>query len=175
MGQPSITPHDFNERLKYSELASEEPFWEAVYRKAFANYVNSMPSKGNTESQRRGIDRLVHLSNGRTLQVDEKKRENDWPDILLEYISVDTTGAPGWIEKDLDIDYLAYAFMPSKTVYLFPWLLLKRAWDYYGEQWIEEYKRVEARNKGYTTISVAVPIKTLQNAVTTASIICVEV
>lgn len=171
MGQPGLGYHDFRERLKYSEKASEEPFWEAVYKKAFHNYVNSMPCSGNTKSQRKGIDRLVHLSNGKTLQIDEKKREQDWPDILLEYVSVDTTNAPGWIEKDLDIDYLAYAFMPSKTVYLFPWDMLRRAWKHYKDLWIDEYQEVRAQNNGYVTISVAVPIKVLQDAVTVASII----
>ncbi len=44
--------HEFQPQLDYSEKASEEPFWEAVYKKAFPNMVNCMQCKGDTVSQR---------------------------------------------------------------------------------------------------------------------------
>jgi hypothetical protein len=163
--------HDFQERLLWSEDASGEPFWDAVYRKAFPNLVNHMQCNGNTTSQRMGVDRVLHLSNGRTLYIDEKKREREYDDILLEYVSVDSTGAPGWMEKDLSIDYLAYAFMPSKRCYLFPWLMLRRAWMRFGEDWKQQHRIVQARNNGYSTWSVAVPIAVVQQAVRRAMII----
>jgi hypothetical protein len=96
--------HDFKERLEFSESASGEPFWDAIYRKAFPGMVSHMPCPGDTQSQRLGIDRLILLSSGRVLAIDEKKREQDYNDILLEYLSNDSTGAPGWIEKELQID-----------------------------------------------------------------------
>jgi len=163
--------HNFAEMLVYSEEASDEPFWREVYKKAFPNMVNEMLGSGNTESQRMGIDRVVLLANGKMLKIDEKKRQRCYPDILLEYVSVDTTGAPGWIEKDLPIDYIAYAFMPTKRVYLLPWDMLKRAWDHYKKDWLAKYKIPPAQNNGYKTLSVAVPIDILLNAVKSASII----
>lgn len=166
--------HNFNERLAYSEAASCEPFWDAVYHKAFPNLINHMQCNGNTASQRQGVDRVLHLSNGKTLYVDEKKRTQVYQDILLEYVSVSTTGAPGWMEKDLMIDYLAYAFMPTKRVYLFPWLMLRRAWLHYRDEWIDQYPRVVAMNREYETYSVAVPIKVVQKAVSLSSIIDVS-
>lgn len=170
MGQ-RIVIHDFQSALAFSERASEEPFWDAVYRKAFPTLVNHMPASGDTASQRMGIDRIIVLASGQTLNVDEKKRRGEWKDILLEYISVDTTDTPGWIEKDLAIDYLAYAFMLSRRVYLFPWLMLRRAWNEFGAVWIATYSRVEAQNKGYRTISVAVPIEIVRQKVSLASVI----
>ncbi len=175
MGQPNLDIHNFTEQLEYSEQASDELFWDAIYRKSFPNLVNHMIASGDIKSQRMGIDRVVFLSNGKTLYIDEKKRRKEWGDILLEYISVDKTNAPGWIEKDLSIDYLAYAFMASQRVYLYPWDMLRRAWNYYKPEWIDAYKRVEAKNNGYTTISVAVPIDVLQNAVSLATVIQLEV
>ena len=177
MGEPVLiqTPtHDFRERLAWSESQSDEPFWDAVYRKAFPNMVFHHASTGDTQSQRQGIDRLIHLTNGRTLYIDEKKREKDYPDICLEYISVDRTGAPGWIEKDLNIDFLAYAFMPAKKCFLFPWLQLRRAWLHFGKEWKARYFNPKAQNRGYTTISVAVPIDVVQSAVRPASVIDVS-
>lgn len=171
MGQPGIVTHDFRTSLAFSEAASDESFWEAVYRKAFPNLVNLMLASADTLSQRMGIDRVIILGNGQVLKIDEKKRAEVYPDILLEYISVDTTGAPGWIEKDLAIDYLAYAFMPTKKVYLFPWPILRRAWEYFKTAWIAAYPKITAQNNGYKTISVAVPIDVLVKAVTRASVI----
>lgn len=170
MGQSDII-HDFKRCLAYSERASDEPFWDAVYKKAFPNLVNQMICSGNTKSQRDGIDRVLLLSNGKIIKIDEKKRSKDYSDILLEYISVDTTNAPGWIEKDLPIDYLAYAFMPSKKVYLFSWDILRRAWLHFKSDWLNKYKIVTAQNNGYLTYSVAVPIDELLKAIKEASII----
>lgn len=173
-GTKLATVHNFEERLAYSQKASHEPFWAAVYRKAFPDMVDHMLSYGNTEAQRNGIDRFVALNNGRVLRIDEKKSEKDWPTILLEHISNDRTHAPGWIEKNLHIDYLAYAFMPSKTVYLFDWLMLRRAWRHYKSRWLKEYKIVTAENSDYNTLCVAVPIKVLTDAVKLASVIQVN-
>lgn len=166
--------HNFNERLAWSERGSGEPFWDAVYRKAFPNLVNHMQCLGNTASQRMGIDRVIHLSNGKCLYVDEKKRDKVYSDILLEYVSVDTTDAPGWMEKDLAIDYLAYAFMPTRVCYLFPWPMLRRAWLAFKVQWKAKYEHKPGKNANYTTWSVAVPIDVVCRAVSTASIIDVS-
>lgn len=166
--------HDFRDSLAFSEVASDEAFWEDVYRKAFPNFVNHMLASADTASQRLGIDRVIVLGNGKILTIDEKKRKEVYQDILLEYISVDTTGAPGWIEKDLTIDFLAYAFMPTKRVYLFSWPILRRAWTRYKAEWIKTYRNIIAQNNGYKTLSVAVPIDVLIKAVSTASIIQVE-
>lgn len=173
--------HNFRQQLEWSEAASYEPFWDAVYRKAFPNLVNHMICSGDTAGQRMGVDRVLYLANNFTIAVDEKKRKEVWPDVLLEYISVDTTGAPGWMEKDLAIDYLAYAFIPNRRCYLYPWPLLRRAWMHYKEQWISDGQRrtngcriVTAQNAGYKTYSVAVPIQTVQKAISTALIIDVS-
>ncbi len=163
--------HDFDERLRFSEEASHEDFWGAVYRKAFPTLINHMPCPGDTISQRMGIDRVLELDGNKTLKIDEKKRETVYQDVLLEYVSNDQTNAPGWIEKDLAIDYIAYAFMPTRSCLLLPWHELKRAWRIYGEQWKRNCKRVEAQNRTYKTISVAVPISALQGAIAKASLI----
>ena len=163
--------HDFQERLKMSQKASDEPFWENVYSRAFVGYVGNLPVLGDSPAQRLGIDRFVVLSSGKELRIDEKKRETVYPDILLEYLSNDQTGAPGWVEKNLPIDYIAYAFMPVKRVHLYPWQQLRLAWVKYGPAWQKNYTKVPAKNDGYTTWSVAVPIAVLDDAIREASVI----
>ena len=161
--------NEFVADLAYSN--DDELFWDSVYRKAFPNLVCHKMADGDHPTQRQGIDRILLLSNGRTLYVDEKKRRRDREDILLEYCSNDRTGAPGWIEKDLAIDYMAYAFMPSRRVYLYPWQMLRRVWIAFGEQWKKECDIIPAPNNGYTTYSVAVNIPILNSAVRRAMVI----
>ena len=163
--------HDFRERLDWSESQKDEPFWDAVYQKAFPNIVNHMPAPGDVASQRMGIDRVVFLANGRSVLIDEKKRGKEYDDILLEYISVDTTGAPGWIEKDMAIDFLAYAFIPSRRCYLYSWPLLRQAWEANKERWLTLYRPVIARNRDYSTYSLPIPILVLQRAIARSQVI----
>jgi len=58
MGEPDMT-HDFRERLHYSEIAGDEPFWIEVYKQAFPGMVSQVPCPGDTKSQRDGIDRVI--------------------------------------------------------------------------------------------------------------------
>ena len=163
--------NDFAEDLKFSEEASEEGFWQAIYQTAFPDMVGSIHCKGDNQGQRLGIDRLIYLKSGKVLFIDEKKRRVVRDDILLEYLSNDSTNAPGWMEKDLQIDYLAYAFMPIKRCYLFPWQMLRRVWLKYREEWEKEFSIPPAQNKGYRTHSVAIPINLLKKKVYLASVI----
>lgn len=171
------SPRDFQADMQWSLAGSDEPFWHAVYWKAFANLV-TIDLCTDLPQQKQGIDRLLYLSNRKVLTVDEKKRDRVYPDILLEYTSCEERNTPGWIEKDLAIDYLAYAFMPISRCYLFSWPLLRRAWRQFGEQWKAEYgpKRAATTvgNAKYHTVSVAVPIDVLRRSVSRAAIIDVS-
>lgn len=170
LGQP-IKINDFKKCLEFSVKASHEDFWDKVYRKAFVDLENHMPCTQKCQGQHLGIDRIIQLKSGKTLYIDEKKRSTEYPDILIEYISNNTTNSPGWIEKDLLIDYLSYAFMKSERVYIFPWQILKRVWNRFGNEWKEKYVLPPAKNNGYCTLNVAVPVSELLNCVKNAMII----
>lgn len=162
---------DFAVDLAFSLNNSDEPFWRAIFTKAFPNMVSNVLVY-DMGLQRIGIDRLIRLSNGDVVKVDQKLRRKVWPDIALEYISVDRPVVkPGWIASDKAIDYLAYAFLPTQRCYMYPWPMLRRAWLALGENWKSKYGTVEAKNKGYSTWSVPVPINVLTQAVSTACII----
>ncbi len=165
---------DFHADMDWSLAGGDEPFWSAVYRKAFPNLVG-VELCSDIPRQKQGIDRLLHLSNGKTLTVDEKKRDRVYSDILLEVLSNEEYNTPGWVEKDLSIDYLAYAFMPIRRCYLFPWPMLRRAWFQYGGKWRTEYKPKRAQtqvgNSIYHTVNVPVPIDVLRRAVSLAAVI----
>ena len=170
----ALIPRDFHVDMEWSLKGSHESFWLAVYHKAFSN-LQATELCEDLHKQKQGIDRLLYLSNGKVLTVDEKKRETVYNDILLEVVSNEEFGVPGWMEKDLAIDYLAYAFMPTQRCYLFPWPMLRRAWLRYGEKWRTRYKPVRSSTgvgkATYHTVSVPVPIDILRQAVSTAAII----
>ena len=165
--------NDFYNDLAFSVKGSEEGFWQAVYKKAFPNMEWAKVATANGQGQHLGIDRIIYLKSGKTLYIDEKKRRVKYDDILLEYHSNSTKPVyDGWMNKDLLIDYLAYAFMPNKKVYLLDWQSLQRAWRNNGVEWFSKARKkqdgfniVIADNRYYKTYSIAVPIQTLLNAI----------
>ena len=164
--------HNFQASLERSNGYADAPWWFEVYRKAFPNLMACVCVRKDGWAQRGGIDRVVTLSSGRTITVDEKVREKDWPDILLERWSDEARKIPGWIQKPLACEFIAYAFVPSKRCYLFPTLTLQRAWRLFGRHWIETCHEVRAQNSAYCTVSVAVPVKQLFASISEA--ICIE-
>lgn len=179
--------HDFAESLAWGERDADDPFWESVYRKAFPDFLGFAKNE-DLDKQRRGIDRGLVLRHGVVL-VEEKKRAKDWGDMLLEVVSNDRTGTLGWAEKDLAIDWLAYAFLESGRCYLFPWPAFRQAWLRLGIEWKEAAKAatrqwgrqegirrtgfgvLQAANDTYTTWSIVVPMHTVMAAVPGARLI----
>lgn len=172
------TVHVFAESLDLSKRHADAPWWEPLYREAFPTLETMTCVREDGWAQRGGIDRVLVLADGSTLKVDEKVREEDWPDILLERWSDRDRQKPGWVQKDLTCDFIAYAFIPSQRCYLLPfrtlrraWRLKGRAWVYYAENRMRGFKVVDAQNQGYVTQSVAVPTGELLDAVRDAMVV----
>jgi hypothetical protein len=157
---------------KFAEEGKNELFWNSIYKKAFPNMINHM--RGGLKkcnSQDKGVDRIIYLDNLKVITIDEKIRREEWKDILLEYLSNDRKNTPGWMEKDLAIDYIAYAFLVPQIVYLFDWRILKLAWDKNKLLWQKTYGTKTAPNQGYNTLSIPVPIDILLKSCSETSII----
>jgi hypothetical protein len=172
-GRPTIPPvnHNFATSLAISESYSDAPWWMDIYRRAFPGLVSAVLVRNDGWAQRGGIDRLLILSCGRTYSVDEKVRAADWPDILLEQWSDEARRVPGWVQKPLACDFIAYAFAPSRRCYLLPVAPLQRAWRQRGRQWINQYGIRRAFNHGYVSANVPVPCNVLLNAIGAAMIV----
>lgn len=156
--------NNFHEDLKRANDTKLDPFWLSVYTKMFPNIAHMSGTINNMQMQFKGVDRIITLKNNRHIFIDEKIRERDYNDILLEDSSKVINGvvkSTGWMNKSLDIDYLAYAFRPSQTCYLLPWANLQSAWFKYRTRLINKYGTVEAKNDGYVTLSVPVPIESI--------------
>lgn len=164
--------------MAYSHLQHDAPFWDYVYRQAFPEMETHCVVKGKGEWQNSGVDRLILLSNRRIIRIDEKVRKNKYEDILLEIWSSKQHQTHGWINKNLSCDYIAYAMIPTETVYLLPWLELQRAWrsnrlwwQVLARQKRNGFREVKAENFGYTTHSICVPITILLEAIKSACVI----
>ncbi len=153
--------HDFADSLAASHRASDLPIWEEIYRKSFPDFLAMVDHRQDGEHQRAGIDRSVILENSKQILIDEKIRWKPYPDIAVEYLSNDRTGAPGWACKPLRADYIAYAIAPLGMCYLLPVIQLQQAWRRKGDIWKASCFIVRAPNRGYTTLSAAVPVHEL--------------
>lgn len=169
----SAVIHDFNKSLASSHKADEAPFWEECYRQAFPDFVAMHSSRMDGEHQRQGIDRLIVLSNNKTILIDEKVRGRNtttgkiYNDIALEYSHHYTNGTvkPGWVCKPLLCDYIAYAIAPIGKCYLLPVVQLQSVWRKQSPVWLTKYPVIESRNTSWTTRSCCVPVSEVYSAI----------
>jgi len=159
--------HEFKESMAFAKSYQNAPWWEAVYRQAFRNFAGMTAVKDGEWGQFKGIDRVVALDCGKVLKIDEKVRGKDYGDFCLERYHDRDRQIPGWIQKNLEMDYLAYAFIPSRRCYLLPFQDLRRAWRRHGREWIARYPHVPGENPHYITECIAVPIPVVLGAIST--------
>lgn len=185
-----MSVHDFDEQLGYSHNQADAPYWQEVYRQAFPDMIHTLDLRQDGWHQRAGRDRAVILASGRSIFIDEKVRRREYDDLLVEIWSrYPLSGEPpykpcngstrGWGAEPKDCDFLAYAFERSQICYLLPFLGVRAAWSKHGRMWIDKasakeggYRWIEAQNRTYKTISIAVPTRILQDCVNDALTIC---
>ena len=105
--------HRYTDSLALSDEYRDAEWWLPLYRRAFPRLTSAVPVKDDGWAQRAGIDRVLTLACGRTYTIDEKIRTADWPDVLLEQWSDEARRVPGWVQKPLACDFIAYAYAPS--------------------------------------------------------------
>jgi hypothetical protein len=173
-----MTVHNFSDSLEKSKAQEDAAWWPVVYKKAFPGYVAAVSVRNDGWAQRGGIDRVITLKSGKTVTVDEKVRYESYNDILLERWSNKEKKTPGWIQKDLACDFIAYAVVPDECCDLLPFLQLRAAWNKYGREWVKDAERgsneislIHAQNEGYVTESIGVPVSTLMDALNDVQVV----
>jgi len=166
-----MTTHVFAESLELSRSYADAPWWLEVYREAFPNLASCVYIARDGWAQRGGIDRVLTMHDGTTVTVDEKVRTRSWDDFALETWSDKQRKKPGWMQKELACDFLAYAFVPDAECYLLPFKTLRLAWLRFGAEWFalgrasrDGFRIIEAKNNGYVTESLCVPRPVLLDA-----------
>lgn len=145
--------HDFKTSLKFSYLYDGDI--NAFYEELFPTLVN-IEIITDKIRQKQGIDKILHFKSGKKIFIDEKKREKDYGDILLEEYSIWEEKVNGWLKDEKKTDYIVYIILPIKTIYFLPYLLVRNAFLENYSKWLENYGRVFAENKGYYTSNIPV-------------------
>lgn len=175
--QPNCIVHDFQERLEYSASLSDESAWVEFYRRLWPNMLSAIRIDKNSMFQKWGVDRLILLDNGKQFSIDEKKRDKDYGDILLEEWSVCKWDRknnrlikgikPGWtLDDEKRCDFIAYSIPVSGKCFLLPFEILRITF----KENLNKFKSIPGKypkigqNKEYETINVAVPWDALKLA-----------
>lgn len=143
-------------------------FWPTFYTRAFPGYL-SHEVVTEKRLQIAGIDHRLKLEGDGEHLVDVKCRctSPTWrDDVLIEVWSDRDRKIKGWARKPLRCHLIAYAWPQYEVGFVVPFLLLRRTYERNKKQWAADGLRlVDARNEGYTTRSVAVPIDRLTREV----------
>lgn len=162
--------HDFNASKAKAQEVELLPFWDNIYEQAFAPHtVVDVEIISNEREQKLGIDKKITLSNGKIVYVDEKARHSVYSDILCEVWSNKQRQLKGWLMKEADTDWIVYAFMPNSQCLFIPFKGLQAQFKKHIHHWYELAKErdygfyvVEAHNKTYNSVSLAIPISVIK-------------
>ena len=151
----------YQDKLKVSHMYEE--MWHKFYDVKFPGNKEILVITDN-DIQRQGVDKIITTSNDTRVFVEEKTLLDVHDEICFEWLSNSVSGESGWIEKPLICNYLAYAFAPIETVYLFEWRVLQAMWKKYGDIWKSSNgcKQIVSTTVGkyytYQTYATCVPI-----------------
>ena len=129
-----------------------------------AERIETVDYKTNPELQLKGVDKIIHFPDGGTVTVDEKKRRKDYGDILLELWKNKEQKKLGWLFYS-QCDYIVYAVLSARKIYLLPTLLLKMAWKHNSHKWQKKYRKKDANNLYYNTENIPIPTNILLSAI----------
>lgn len=157
--------HDFAERKAWSNDLGCEKAWVAFYLSIWPEMISCVRIDKDCEWQRHGVDRMVILPNGKTVLVDEKKRDKNkttgkvYDDFALEEYSNLERKTCGWtLDASKRCDYIAYAIIPLGKAYLLPYELLRITCTWNLLAWKERFPRYGlAPNPGYHTRNWFIP------------------
>lgn len=156
--------NNFHKQLKHSESSAGLILVSGTINMLYPdnNWVQEIT---DLKYQKQGLDRIVYLNTGDVVGVEHKIRETVYTDILLEFISNDKTNTKGWMEKDLICDLFIYGWNPLQKTYTFCWPELKKLWELNKKEWLSKYRIIKAKNYGYYTHSVAIPINIIKSKI----------
>jgi len=162
LGQRTV--NEFRTDLEYSLDQRENELFDSFYFRVFRN-LKKVVLVSDKRLQMQGVDKKLIFESGKELLIDEKKRRTDYGDILLEEWSDEARRKIGWVGNPNKLtDYIVYAIMPTRKVYLFPYKILQLAWVTNYHKWKDLYRVPPAENEGYNTTNLAIPPEILMEA-----------
>ena len=162
--------HRFKESLSWEQKTSRSNMVARGYAQMIYPEVIANTFWCKNGRQHEGLDKILTLETGNEIRIEEKFRRRSYPDIALETWSNLESKVPGWCVKDIIADIVAYWMVPARKLYVFQSPHLRRVlsenrtqWERQAENRIGGFRYADAPNEGYTTRSICVPIRVLEN------------
>jgi|SRR3990167_7253349 len=152
--------NSFKVDLQYSLEQRENELFDNFYFRIFP-HLECVELVTEIQLQMQGVDKKLVFKSGKHILIDEKKRRKDYGDILLEEYSNFEQKKKGWLSGLKITDYIIYAVMPSKKVFVLPFLILQLVWLKNYVKFLEIFGRQFAENEGYRTSNIAIPTEIL--------------
>ena len=152
-------PARFRDDLGYSHDARAGAAFDQFYRRVFGGAITITPVH-DLRLQRRGVDKVLSLPDGREVRIDEKLRRKDYGDLLIEEFSDFDRQKPGWLSPAARSDFIAYAVEKgdSLEIRLFWTRALRRKAARRWRVWLVRYGRKFAPNGRFRTSVLPVPL-----------------
>lgn len=107
--------HDFDSDLRFEQ--SKFAVQNSFYKRLYGNDIRIERADYDTEAgrmlQRKDIDLILHLPDGKSISISEKHRKSFYGDILVEFYSK-FPHTLGWMDNS-EADVMTY-FVPGKVV-----------------------------------------------------------
>ena len=154
----------FQMELAYSLEERGNEMFDKFYFRVFP-HLKSIELVKDINLQKLGIDKILIFESNKRIFIDEKKRRKDYGDILLEEYSDFDNKKIGWLSRSKFTDYIVYALMDTKKIYLLPFQLLQLAWISNYGKWLNEYGRKFSNNENYRTSNIPIPTEILLESI----------
>ena len=76
--------YQFEDNLAFSEENERDERWEHFYRSFFPEISDIETISGDDQRQKVGIDKIVHLKDGKQYNIDEKVDRKGYPRFPIE-------------------------------------------------------------------------------------------
>lgn len=172
-------PNQFQRDLEESNSIQNTEWWNTVHKTAFRNVVQVRPVLDKL-TQSRGVDRVILTQAHEDapihkITIEEKLDQTSYHNMALETKSTargDDEGTPGWINKPLISNLLAYGFAQRGEVHYFDTIEFMNLWKSNEVEW----KRYYGERRVYSSHArvVPVPIDVIAGQMVNYRMICVK-
>ena len=129
--------YQFEDNLAFSEENERDERWEQFYHFFFPEISDIEMIRGDDQRQKVGIDKIVHLKDGKQHNIDEKVDRKGYPRFPIEIWQAKNINLLGWAMKDdQQTHYIAYLVEPKQDYYLIPYKEIKNAYHRNKQQWL---------------------------------------
>lgn len=137
----------FNKDLQYSH---DDRVLNAYYKHKGFKYIQVIT---DLETQKKGIDKILHYGRNQSITIDEKKRRTTYDDLLVETMKNVEQNKKGWLYYT-QADYIIYWIEPLNKFYILKFKKLQEI--IFQNDWVNTKPKLNTYvNRIYTTANIS--------------------